>query len=203
MSGGAAEGKRERILAAAWELFARLGYKGTTVEAIARAAAMAKGSVYRYFATKDEVLFALVEGAGEAMARSADALLEGDLGASGDAGGIVRGYISSIVDYRDQYRIYRELVFEARALGTTAAAEAVSRLDRRFEEELARMLRAFAERGVIAPCDYEAASVAILGAYSGLVAHRDAAGKGLATGRVEAVMGRMLCGGILGGLASI
>ena len=190
------DGRRERILAAAWRLFESLGYKGATVEAIAKAAGIAKGSVYRFFATKDEVLYALVEGAGEAMGRSADALLAG---AKGGVADIVRDYIGSVLAYRDQYRVYRALVFEAKALGTPAAAEAVARLDRRFEAELARMLAAFAERGVIAPCDCEAVSVAVLEAYSGLVAHRDAEGRPLPEERIKAVMGSLLCGGLLGG----
>ena len=106
---------------------------------------------------------------------------------------------AGIAAYRDQYRVYRALVFEAKALGTPAAAEAVARLDRRFEAELARMLGAFADRGVIAPCDCEAVSVAVLEAYSGLVAHRDAEGRPLSEERITAVMGSLLCGGLLGG----
>lgn len=193
------DGRRGRILAAAWELFERLGYKGATVEAIAKAAGIAKGSVYSFFETKDELLNALVEGAGDAMGRSADALIADARGGVAD---IVRDYVGSVLAYRDQYRVYRALVFEAKALGTPAASEAVARLDRRFEAELARMLRAFEERGVIGPCDCEAASVAVLEAYSGLVAYRDASGQPLSEERIKAVMGSLLCGGLLGAGAS-
>lgn len=189
------EDKRECILAAAWELFGAMGYKATTVEAIAKAAGIAKGSVYNYFATKDEVLYALVEGAGRSMAKSADELIAN---AQGGVRDIIRGYIAGVLAYRDQYRIYRELVFEARALGTKAAAEAVARLDRRFEEELARIFRAFAERGTIPDCDFEAASVVTLESYAALIAYRDSRGQGLSEDRIEAVMGALLCGGILG-----
>lgn len=156
---------------------------------------MAKGSIYGIFASKDEVLYALVEAAGEAMGRSADVLLAD---ARGEAADLVRDYLGSVLAYRDQYRVYRALVFEAKALGTPAAAEAVARLDRRFETELARMLLAFAERGVIGPCDCEAASVALLEAYSGLVAYRDDAGQPLSGERIKTVIGSLLCGGLLG-----
>ena len=63
---------RERILAAALELFAAKGVEGTTVAEIADAADIGKGTFFRYFATKEAVfnelgrmlLARMVEGAG-------------------------------------------------------------------------------------------------------------------------------------------
>ena len=48
--------KRERILAAATELFVRFGYRKTAVEEVARTAGVAKGTVYLYYATKAELM---------------------------------------------------------------------------------------------------------------------------------------------------
>lgn len=48
------------ILAAAIEAFAEHGFAGATVEDIARRAGVAKGTVYLYFQTKDELFEALV-----------------------------------------------------------------------------------------------------------------------------------------------
>lgn len=50
--------KRARILAAATELFVAQGYRKTNIDEIARAAGIAKGTVYLYFANKSEVLLA-------------------------------------------------------------------------------------------------------------------------------------------------
>lgn len=52
--------KRARILAAATDLFITQGYRKTNIDEIARAAAIAKGTVYLYFATKADVLLAAV-----------------------------------------------------------------------------------------------------------------------------------------------
>ncbi len=53
--------KRERILAAARELFLRRGLRATTMEAIARGAGMAKPTLYAEFPDKDAVFLAILE----------------------------------------------------------------------------------------------------------------------------------------------
>lgn len=52
--------KRLHILSAATELFATQGYRKTSVDQVARAAGVAKGTVYSYFATKIDLLIAAV-----------------------------------------------------------------------------------------------------------------------------------------------
>lgn len=48
---------RGRISAAAFELFEAQGYDGTTVEAIAERAGIARRTFFRYFRSKDDVIF--------------------------------------------------------------------------------------------------------------------------------------------------
>jgi len=50
------EKKRDRILLAAMRLFARQGIADTKMEDVARAAAIAKGTIYEYFKNRDELL---------------------------------------------------------------------------------------------------------------------------------------------------
>lgn len=50
----------QRLFRAACELFARLGYHGTTVASIAKAAGVAKGTFFVHFATKEAVILKLV-----------------------------------------------------------------------------------------------------------------------------------------------
>jgi AcrR family transcriptional regulator len=52
--------QRERILTTALELFAKHGFAETPVREIAKRAGLAKGSVYLYFASKDELLEQLI-----------------------------------------------------------------------------------------------------------------------------------------------
>jgi AcrR family transcriptional regulator len=56
---GAGGEKRATILAAALTLFGRYGFKRTSIDDIAREAAIAKGTVYLYFKGKEEIFRAL------------------------------------------------------------------------------------------------------------------------------------------------
>jgi AcrR family transcriptional regulator len=55
------EKKRSKIARAAIELFARKGFEQTTIQEIASAAEIGKGTVYHYFKDKDEILRAASE----------------------------------------------------------------------------------------------------------------------------------------------
>ena len=53
--------KREDILATAAVVFAARGYPGTDVQAVADAAGVAKGTLYLYFVSKEELFLAAVD----------------------------------------------------------------------------------------------------------------------------------------------
>jgi AcrR family transcriptional regulator len=52
--------RRDTILAAAFEIFARQGLEGATIEMIARKAEVAVGTIYLYFGSRDELYLYLV-----------------------------------------------------------------------------------------------------------------------------------------------
>src|ERR1700736_1819310 len=54
------EFRRETILEAALRAFARSGYEGTSVDAIAAEASIAKGTVYLYFESKAEIYLSAI-----------------------------------------------------------------------------------------------------------------------------------------------
>lgn len=55
------EQRREQIMKAAIRLFARQGFARTTTRQIAREAGVSEGTIYRYFTSKQDLLFAFVE----------------------------------------------------------------------------------------------------------------------------------------------
>ena len=63
------EERRRSVLDAARRLFVTQGYAETTVDAIAEAAGVGKGTVYLHFATKDDLLVELITGATEGVLR--------------------------------------------------------------------------------------------------------------------------------------
>ena len=68
-------GKRERLIAAACDLFYRQGIAGTTLAHIAEAADVPLGNMYYYFKTKDDIVAAVVEARTEEI-RSATAAVQ-------------------------------------------------------------------------------------------------------------------------------
>jgi AcrR family transcriptional regulator len=68
-------GKRERLIAAACDLFYRQGIAATTLAHIAEAAEVPVGNMYYYFKTKDDIVAAVVEARTEEI-RSATAALQ-------------------------------------------------------------------------------------------------------------------------------
>lgn len=69
--------KRQQILDAAVEVFARSGFHGSRVSDIAREAEVADGTIYLYFKSKDEILLALFEQKMTEMIQAAQQALEG------------------------------------------------------------------------------------------------------------------------------
>jgi AcrR family transcriptional regulator len=78
--------RRDEIMAAAKEVFARKGFHATTVADIAKQAGLAYGSVYWYFDSKDELFHALMA-VEEAALRSHIAAALAALGGSAQNGG--------------------------------------------------------------------------------------------------------------------
>jgi AcrR family transcriptional regulator len=58
---GLTERRREEILAAATDVFARQGYPGTDVQVVADRLGVGKGTVYRYFPTKEALFLAAAD----------------------------------------------------------------------------------------------------------------------------------------------
>ena len=56
-----AEERREQLLLAAHELFAKKGYRATGTDEIAKKAGLTKGALYFHFASKEEILLAMVK----------------------------------------------------------------------------------------------------------------------------------------------
>lgn len=56
-----AEDRRQDILAAALTVFTKKGFNGSTTAEIARAAGVAEGTIFRHFATKKELLIAVLK----------------------------------------------------------------------------------------------------------------------------------------------
>ena len=99
-----AEFRRTEILAAAQKVFAGKGYDATRMEEIAKAARLAKGTLYRYFRSKDAVYQATVQGAVDKLAELTHAQVQ----AAPDFAGKLAAFISvRIAFWQEHQQLYR------------------------------------------------------------------------------------------------
>ncbi len=71
-----AEQRREDILVAAGKVFARHGFRCAEVQQIADLAGIGKGTIYRFYTTKDELFKAAVEAAMQRLTGKVDTAIE-------------------------------------------------------------------------------------------------------------------------------
>lgn len=189
--------RREYILTIAWELFTRIGFKTTTIEQIARSAGIGKGTIYLHFRTKDELLLALVDNAGDAMELFTNNFLDRQTGKNQSVKEIFQSYLTEMLQYRTDFLLYRNLIEEAKYVGTPIVIEAMTRIDRRFENELARIIGAFVKEGLISVCDQELVAVIILNTYTFLIERKNSREGEFSEKRFKSIIENLIFGSLI------
>src|SRR6185295_4927357 len=100
---GLAESRREQILEAATKLFAREGYARTDLQQVADSMKVGKGTVYRYWRSKQELFLGTVDRAMRQMRATIDAAI-------GDEADPMRRLETGIRAYLEFFESHREFV---------------------------------------------------------------------------------------------
>lgn len=152
-----ADGMRDRILDAAERLLARLGYRKTTMEDLAREASICKRTLYLHFPSKEEITLSTID-------RIVDRLLAllREVGSSGGpAAGRIRGMLTLRVMFRfDSVRDYYQSVDD---LVRSIRPAYMARRARYFAEEAAVFADVLAEGAADGSLDVaDAAATALI-----------------------------------------
>ena len=137
---------RERILAAALEVFARDGFRGATVDAIAGAAGMSKPNLLYYFPTKDAIYRTVLEGL---LGTWLDPLraLDADGDPLREIGGYIERKVEMARDFPQESRLFaNEMLRGAPILYDILASDLKALVD-----EKAEVLRGWSREGRLAP----------------------------------------------------
>jgi AcrR family transcriptional regulator len=176
---------RERIVRAALDLLAEGGYAAASMNAVARRAGVATGSVYRHFPSKTDLVEEVFRRASQ---REVDTLVE--VGANLPPAERIAAWVETfarraLAEPRRAYALLAEPV--------DPAVEADRLVFRRAYADLfAGALRAGVESGDLAPCDVDLVAAAIVGALGeallGPLARRDTGADALVAGLQSFVM---------------
>jgi|ERR1700694_808977 len=104
---GAAEviGRREQILQTAQKLFAEQGFRETNLNDVATQLGFRRQAVYHYFRSKDEILYELIDRAGQAIATSAQSILDTDKPPAETLAEVVRNHVRQVLANIEIFRI--------------------------------------------------------------------------------------------------
>lgn len=135
--------RREQILAAAADLFARRGFHGVSIDEIGAAVGISGPALYRHFAGKDAILAAMLIGISEHLLTGA----RERVAAAGDGAGL-----TALVDWHVAFALDHPALITVQQRDLDALAETdrdtVRRLQRSYVEVWAREIQAAGSDGV-------------------------------------------------------
>lgn len=151
---------RDRLLAAAIEVFAAKGYHGTNVDDIVAASDTSKGAFYHYFPSKKDIFLTLVDSLATLVEQGADAAIEAEHGAMAKVEAALAVVLETAAARRELARI---LLVEAVGLGPEMEQKRLD-IHRRFAAVIQRRLDRAVAEGSIPRQDTELAAQTWIGA---------------------------------------
>ncbi len=161
--------RRNQILDAAWAVFARQGYHGSTVQDIAAEAGISAGAIYRYFPGKEAVLKAIVDRNTQRYSELVREVREGVRSPADALRAIGETMFLQLQDPVVDTHIRLDVELRGEALRNEALREAFRQQLSFWRTAMAEMLRQAQEAGLVR-ADMDAEAFVVLGicAYEGL-----------------------------------
>lgn len=149
---------REEILDAAARLFARYGFKKTSVDDVAAAARIGKGSVYLHFGSKDEIFAEVVRRASDRTLDALNAAVEGSRSPASKVAAFVETKQKALARLADEVHLGEDTILEV-----LPAAAAYRRAHENQEQALlAAVLREGNATGAFAVVDPDRLAAGII-----------------------------------------
>jgi AcrR family transcriptional regulator len=105
-------GRREQILQAAQKLFAENGFRETNLNDVAIQLGFRRQAVYHYFRSKEDILYELIDRAGQSIATSAQPMLDSDMAPAEKLADVVRNHVRQLLTNIDIFRIQFSELFK-------------------------------------------------------------------------------------------
>ena len=183
--------KRQSIQDAVVRLMCREGISAVTMERVAQEVGIAKGTVYLYYETKEELLEAVKESSLEPLREKIEAILSGPGTPEKRLRTVPTRYLSYFDEHRDLFRI---LLFDRQAPARNARYR--STRYRRLVDATARVIAEGVEAGAFREIDTQSVGAMFLDSIIALVNQRLAAEKPAAVEDDAALVGDIFIRGL-------
>lgn len=150
---------------AAVSLMARHGYEAVSIRRLAAEVGVQAAALYRYFPTKEELLFSLMRGHMEGLIAAWHAVRPPEGGPREELAAFVRNHIDFHVARRHSTHVNN---MELRSLSHDRLT-AILRLRGAYEKELRRILREGAEAGIFRVDDTALTAMAVIQMITGVI----------------------------------
>lgn len=157
--------KKKKIIESASILFSRKSYHEVMMDEVAHLASIAKGTVYNYFSSKEELYFSIMKGRMEKLNQS----LKENITELKNSNDLLRSFIlhlySFMIKYQNFFLIYRKESLHAEHVLCSELKE----LDKDFKETLKKIIKSGKAEGIFRNVDEEFYVDIILGSIFGAV----------------------------------
>ncbi len=138
--------RTQEILAAARKLLEQRGLEAMTMDEIATAAGVAKGTLYLYFQSKDDLIQAMITQVGENILRD----VESSLKASGTPAEKLNRLVSVLLDYLNRERLLFPIYARELLRGKRDSREGFWRHHQETEERFLKLMTSLFAEGIAA-----------------------------------------------------
>ena len=141
--------RRQEILEAAAKSFSMFGYKATTMDQVAKIANVGKGTIYTFFANKEELFNAIV------MKMIEEMRIEADNAANPNDPFAVKAHarLMHILKFRETHLLYAKLIDEEQELRTPAVAEVLEEIEEAIVTYIKEKIEKAIAKGEVKQCD--------------------------------------------------
>ncbi|MEO3948048.1 TetR/AcrR family transcriptional regulator [Gorillibacterium sp. CAU 1737] len=157
--------RRQQILDAAARSFSIYGFKATTMDQVAKDAKVGKGTIYTFFADKEELFGAILNEYILEMKAFAEDVLNDQLPFFEN----LHNVLIAMVNYRESHRLTIQLTHEVKDMGTPAAIDALQKVEIAIVGFIKRAIENAIEKRQIKPCDPEITAFVMLRLYIAFV----------------------------------
>ena len=160
------EQRKDQILDAAINVFARLGFHKARMDDIAQEAGLSKGALYWYYKGKDAIIAALLDRIFAWEMKDLEAVRT----AEGPVGDRLLDLTHRMAAYMQRLSLLLPIAFEFYAVAARqeSVRRALQRYFQTYREAMADLIRQGVERGEFHPVDAEKVAITFIGLFEGL-----------------------------------